>query len=330
MKTDSLSRIPNISSPSEETDAHRIVTIDFAARPAAADLRLAATRDTALPRPIGQPQAAKEVPDHKPASPERAAALPVISRPLLRLFTWYSRRYLRRHFNSLRVSRASALPLPADQPLVIYSNHASWWDPLVALLLTREFLPGQRVFAPMDAAALEQYGFFKRLGAFGVEQGTRRGAGQFLRMARTILRQPDNVLWLTPQSRFADARERPVSFRAGIGHLPRQVNKICFVPVAIEYVFWEERLPEILVRFGEPYETCAEEGQLEPQAWTEFFAGRLADTQNALAAEARQRQPGQFRCLLRGRSGVGGVYDCWRALKAKWRGQSFQPQHGKL
>lgn len=58
--------------------------------------------------------------------------------------------------------------------------------------------------------------FFKRLRAFGVEQGTRRGASQFLRLARTILQKPENALWLMPQNRFAHARERPVSFKAGM------------------------------------------------------------------------------------------------------------------
>ena len=57
--------------------------------------------------------------------------LPPISSPLLRWFTWYSRRYLRRHFHSLRVSRAGLPPHIAGRPLVIYSNHASWWDALV-------------------------------------------------------------------------------------------------------------------------------------------------------------------------------------------------------
>lgn len=330
MKTDLSPLTQTASSPSEETEAQRIVTIDFAGRSAEEERLVAFTRDAVLSRPLGQLRDPGEVPDQKPASPERAAALPVISRPLLRLFTWYSRRYLRRQFNSLRVSRASALPLPADQPLVIYSNHASWWDPLVALLLAQEFLRGQRVFAPIDAVALEGYGFFNRLGAFGVERGTRRGAGRFLRVARTILQRPDHVLWLTPQSRFADARERPVSFKAGIGHLPRQVGKLCFVPVAIEYVFWEERRPEILVRFGEPYETCAEEVQMEPQVWTQFFAGRLADTQNTLAAEARHRRPEKFRCLLREPSGGTGLNDRWRALRAKWRETAIQPQPGRL
>lgn len=330
MKTDSLPLTQTVSSPNAETDLQRIVTIDFAGRSADAGRPLAATRDAVLPRPIGQARDVGELLDRKSGSHERSGTLPVISHPLRRLFTWYSRHYLRRHFHSLRVSRASALPVKTDQPLVIYSNHASWWDPLVALLLAKEFLPGRNVFAPIDAVALERYGFFKRLGAFGVEQGTRRGAVRFLRLARTILQKSENTLWLTPQSRFADARERPVSFKAGIGHLPKQVGQLCFMPVAIEYVFWEERLPEILVRFGEPYGTCTEEMQLEPQVWTEFFAGRLADTQNALAAEARHRQPEKFRCLLQGQSGVGGIYDRWRALKAKWLGKSFQPQHGKL
>jgi len=255
---------------------------------------------------------------------------PEISKWLLALFAWYSRGYVRRHFHSLRVSRAAQPLVNVNVPMVVYSNHASWWDPLVGLMLARECFPGRPVFVPMDAAALERYGFFKRLGAFGVEQGTRRGAVQFLRTARRVLQQPQNVLWLTPQSRFADVRERPVSFKTGIGHLPNQLPRLCFMPVAIEYVFWEERLPEVLVRFGEPYETCPDQGRLDPAVWTEFFAGRLADAQDALAAEARQRDREKFRCLLHGNAGVGVAYDRWRAFKARWRGQTFQPEHGRL
>jgi len=62
-------------------------------------------------------------------------------------------------------------------------NHASWWDPLVNLLLAREFFPHRQIYGPMDAVALERYALFKRLGMFGVEQNSRRGALHFLRTA---------------------------------------------------------------------------------------------------------------------------------------------------
>jgi 1-acyl-sn-glycerol-3-phosphate acyltransferase len=255
---------------------------------------------------------------------------PRVSRPLLRWFTWYARHYVRRHFHSLRVSR-SGLPVTTPSlPLVVYSNHASWWDPMVGILLTAEFFAERTAYAPIDEAALQRYAFFQRLGMFGVEQGTRRGAGQFLRLARGILQSPARLLWLTPQGRFADARERPAKFRHGIGHLPNLAPRLCFLPVAIEYVFWEERLPEILIRFGVPFETRAGPRKLTPAVWADFFADRLSATQDALAAEAGARKPENFQGLLHGQAGVGGLYDRWRGLRARLRGERFRAEHGRL
>jgi hypothetical protein len=122
----------------------------------------------------------------------------------------------------------------------------------------------------MDAAALERYAFFKRIGMFGVEQNSRRGAVQFLRIVRAILSDADHILWLTPQGRFADARERPVQFKPGIGHLGDAAERVCFLPLAVEYVFWEERLPEILVRFGPPFETQPDDTARNAAAWLGF------------------------------------------------------------
>ena len=104
-------------------------------------------------------------------------------------------------------------PGPAcGDPPVIYVNHASWWDPLVLLLLTHQLYPGRKFFAPMDAKALERYGFFRRIGCFGVELGSLRGAKQFLGASLAALGLPDGGLCVTPQGRFADVRERPVRF----------------------------------------------------------------------------------------------------------------------
>jgi 1-acyl-sn-glycerol-3-phosphate acyltransferase len=260
---------------------------------------------------------------------DTGASLPSISRPMLKAFTFYSRRYLCRHFHTLRISRAGMPPEADGWPLLIYSNHASWWDPLVCLALKEQFYPQRRAYAPIDAAMLQRYTIFKRLGFFGVEQKTVRGARQFLRTAQAVLQSPANILAVTPQGRFADARERPVRFEAGLGHLAARCQRALLVPLATEFVFWEERLPEILVRFGEPTEIRAT-GRLfrPPREWTGLLEQRMSETLDALAVETQRRRPDDFKTVLRGGAGQGGVYDLWCALRSALRGETFQKEHG--
>ena len=262
-------------------------------------------------------------------SSDSSGRVPSISRPLLRWFTWYSRRYIRRHFHSLRVSLAGLPPETRGLPLVLYSNHASWWDALVCLVVKQEFLPDRAAFAPIDAAMLKRYKMFRKLGFFGVEQGSRRGAIQFLRTAEAISQSPDNLLAVTPQSRFADVRERPVRFEAGLGHLAKRVEHALFVPVALEYAFWDERLPEILARFGEPVQVRREQNAaFDAKYWTGLFEQKLTETQEALAIETQRRDGKAFQTVLRGGAGQGGFYDMWQWLNAKMRGEPFRKEHG--
>jgi len=106
--------------------------------------------------------------------------------------------------------------------------------------------------APIDSVAVEKYAFFKKLGFFGVERNSARGARNFLRVARELLRRGDTLLFMTPQGRFADVREPRLDFEAGLGHLFRKSSGVVFLPLAVEYTFWEEQHPEVLIRFGEP------------------------------------------------------------------------------
>lgn len=256
--------------------------------------------------------------------------VPGISRPLLHWFTWYSRRYLGRHFHSIRVSVTGMPPDLSGLPAVFFSNHASWWDPLLCLALKERFYPERRAFAPMDARMLGKYRFFERLGFFGVEQNSRRGAVQFLRTALSILEIPGSLLAMTPQNRFVDVRDRPIHFAGGLGHLAIRVERALFVPFAAEYVYWEERLPEILVRFGEPVKMEPEiRRAFNSKSWTKLFEERLTATQDALAVEAQRRNPADFQLVCRGDSGQGGLYDLWRSFKAKFRGETFRKEHGE-
>ncbi len=109
------------------------------------------------------------------------------------------------HFDAVRLSVGGRPGPVPDGALIVVLNHPSWWDPLVALVLT-ELFPDRTHFAPMDADSLRRYQFFERLGMFGVELGTRRGQRDFLRISRFILARERTALWVTAQGRFADPR----------------------------------------------------------------------------------------------------------------------------
>lgn len=253
------------------------------------------------------------------------ALIPNRAEWMVRWFQWYATRYIRKHFHALRLSKTSAEVPKTDQPIIIALNHPAWWDPLICVVLSPRFGP-KKHYAPIDAQAIEKYRFFRKLGFFGVEPDSTRGAIQFLRTADAIFSQTDAMLWVTAQGQFTDVRQRPIRIRPGIGHVAARLGRGWLVPLAIEYPFWQERTPEILVRFG-PTLDLSDPTITTGKAWTERIEAAMTDNQDRLAAEAIERDPARFEVLHSGKVGIGGIYDMWRRLKAWIAGKKFDPSH---
>ena len=99
-----------------------------------------------------------------------------------------------------------------------------------------------------------------------------------------------------------------------------------FLPLAIEYAFWTEPRPEILVAFGDPVLPGDEPGYGAAE-WTDIFADALESVQNELAVRSGRREVNEWIMLNRGKSGVSGIYDSWRWLQARIHGEEFERQH---
>ncbi len=246
------------------------------------------------------------------------------SERMFRLFAAYLRWYVSRHLHAVRLSRTGLPHAPAGRPLIVYSNHPSWWDPAIYILLCDMLFRGRAGFGPMDAAALGKYGVLARMGVFPVAQDDKRGAAQFLRTSLAVLETPSAMLWVTAEGSFTDSRSRPIRLRPGLAHLARRVPDAVILPLALEYSFWNESRPEALLRFGEPLQ---KEGSGSVADWTERLEHALATTMDTLAAESMTRDPKLFQPLVRGGSGVGGIYDSWRWLRARAAGRRFDASH---
>ncbi len=243
---------------------------------------------------------------------------------LIGAFRLYLRWYVWHRFHAVRLSRSSILPVDPSRPVVIYCNHPSWWDPALFVLVLPKVAPGRRGFAPMDGAELERYGLFRRMGIFGIDVHANRGAVAFLRVSRSILQQPGTCLCITAEGAFTDPRLRPVRLRPGLAHLARACPNAVFLPVALEYCFWNESKPEALMRFGAPVRPAGDGGLA---AWQTALEAGLTDTMDVLAAESATRTVTAFATLFGGTAGVGGIYDVWRRARAATGGQPFRASH---
>ncbi len=264
-----------------------------------------------------------------------AARLPADQRPtarrnpaLVRFFALYFRRFFVRHMNALRLARWGRLRVaPGEGPVVVYSNHPSWWDGAVYVLAADTFLPAHESYAPIDAAMMAKYGFFGRIGAYGVDLESPAGAAYFLAASADVLSRPDRAIWLAAQGRFVDARERPVDLKPGIARLPELNPDTLFVPLAIEYGFWEERGGEAFLGFGPPIRG-ADLLAFDRPARRARLEAALTEALDRLAGDVRSREPERFDTVLSGKAGVGGVYDLWKRFRARARGEAFDPSHG--
>lgn len=169
-------------------------------------------------------------------------------------FASHARGRIRRSFASVRVfGLARARALAAERPLLVVSNHTSWWDPLVVLHASQHLL-GTDGYALMDAKNLRRLPFFAMVGAFGVDLDEPSDGAAAIRYAARLLDAPGKLVWVFPQGRERPITERPLGFRLGSAAIARVARRAATVPAALRYEVAGTERPEMYVSFGDAIE----------------------------------------------------------------------------
>jgi 1-acyl-sn-glycerol-3-phosphate acyltransferase len=250
--------------------------------------------------------------------------IPEIQRTRLRLFTLFTRWYVKRSFHSIRVFRPPApevrLPDSAGN-IVLYSNHPSWWDPLIGLVMVDKFFDQYRWYAPIASTMLNQYAFFRHLGFYGVHPQDVGSVRRFLQTTQAILSQKGSLIWVTPQGRFTDPRCRHIPLESGLSRMSSPHSQTTFIPVALEYPFWEERLPEVLVHFGSPIREPHPQSPQEFHILQQKLQSALTCVQDELATFAISRNHDGCSHVEKREPGFFIIYDLWRTMLGWLKGQ---------
>ena len=252
--------------------------------------------------------------------------LPVSKKWLVDGFCWYTKRMVAKQFMSLGVQDGllAARPIATASPIIAYANHASWWDPIAAMLLHKTYFSDRTFYAPIDADALEKYRILTKLGFYGVRLDRFDGASTFLRVTKSILESKQATIWITPEGQFADARDHSLPLMTGLSHLASRISEVTFLPVALEFGFWNESRPQIFARFGSPIDSST---QLQKGEWNQMLTDRLRQTQRELSRSVQARDPSDFKYVIESRPIRLGLYDYLRGWSAFLRGKPFDPRH---
>lgn len=249
------------------------------------------------------------------------------SEPFMRFFDVYVRRYLRRHFDRVRLWGApQPFDIPPGIPLLCVMSHAAWWDVLIGYYLARRIVRRES-YAPMDEPQLQRYRILTRLGVYSVDRSSTAGLRAFLRYTAGLL-SGERAVWITPQGEIVSNWKRPVRFQVGVGHLVRSAPEIAVAPVAVHYEFLEEARPEIFVRFGAARrfqgarDSAAEIARL--------LEADLADTLDRVLHDVTERSLGGYGVLLDGATSTSLVYDSVRAVRAWLTGRPDPARHGDV
>lgn len=192
-----------------------------------------------------------------------------------RLFRWWfsghARGLLRRGFSAVRIEGLDYLKAAlAAGPVLIVSNHTSWWDPMVILYLTEHVLRCDG-HAMMDATNLRRLPFFAMVGAFGVDLANPSDGAGAMRYAARLLNAPNRMVWVFPQGRERPVTERPLAFRPGSAEVAR-VAKCVTVPLGLRYEHRGSERPELWISVGDAI------------AWTKDVAAGRASHEAAVTA----------------------------------------------
>lgn len=200
-----------------------------------------------------------------------------------KVFAVYNQNLIKRRFHSLQVSGLEFLrDKDARMPLIIYANHSSWWDGLVAFELFRQ--AKLDAFCLMEEKHLKKLFLFQRLGAFSIVRENPREAVKSINYAVELLKKTGGTLLMFPQGEIVSYDSRPIKFYTGLSRIIAQIGKVYAVPMAMRYEFLGEFKPQIFVKIGQP-ELIETDKNFKAKEKTNVFAERLTKNLDKLKSD---------------------------------------------
>lgn len=140
-------------------------------------------------------------------------------------------------------------------PTILFAPHCNWWDGIVMYNITH------RIFHKEIRLMIEELNRFpllRRGGGYSVCKKSPQTAMRALKYSVDVVGDLKNILCIFPQGIIRPPHFRPMQFQTGLAYIAqnavKRYGKVNLVPVAIDYCFFRDNRPEVVVNFGKRIE----------------------------------------------------------------------------
>lgn len=223
----------------------------------------------------------------------------------------YFQRKARRAFAGVYAKGLNNIAFPEDgSPVILYANHAGWWDGILPFLITTTHL-GLDGYAMMEEAQMQRYSFFRKIGCFSVDRESPRQSMVSLRYGAELLRERRRLLWIFPQGEIVHPEQRPVHLFRGLAWLARDLGNVTLIPVAFRYELGRQERPEAWVSCGTAWR-ITKDHRVDIEI-THYYLGRLLeDLMNQQRCDVMHGMMDDYSVLIQGRLSINDRWDRFR------------------
>jgi 1-acyl-sn-glycerol-3-phosphate acyltransferase len=183
-------------------------------------------------------------------------------------------------------------------PTILFAPHCNWWDGIV-LYNTAHRICRKEVRLMVEE--LNRFPLLRRGGAYSVNKKSAQTAMQALKYSVDLLGDLRNLLCIFPQGIIRPPHYRPMEFQTGLAYIAqnaaKKYGKVNLIPFAIDYCFFRDNRPEVMVKFGQVIEVS--DPKTERKEFTHSLERALEETCDQQFAQISQGDISGYKTLFK-------------------------------
>lgn len=184
-------------------------------------------------------------------------------------------------------------------PTILFAPHCNWWDGIVLYNITHRIF---RKEIRLMVEELNRFPLLRRGGAYSVNKKSPQSAMKALQYSVDLLGDLRNILCIFPQGIIRPPRFRPIEFQTGLAYIAqnavKKYGRVNLVPCAIDYCFFRDNRPEVIVDFGKRIE-LSKEFPIDRKNLTHMLEHALTETCDAQAYDISHGEVSKYSILFK-------------------------------